>query len=62
MHKSISHGLKAGHKYVIGIDLSVQEFLNEGKGIFDDEGAHRDRSEERDEESGYLIRVVINTG
>ena len=37
--------VKAGHKYVIGIDVSVQEFLNEGKGIFDDERAHRDTSE-----------------
>ena len=36
--------VKAGHKYVIGIDVSVQEFLNEGKGIFDDERAHRDTS------------------
>ena len=30
--------------------------------MFDDEGTDRDRSEERDEESGYLIRVLINTG
>ena len=32
---------------------------NEREGIFDDEGAQRDRSEERDGEFGYFIQVVI---
>ena len=44
------------------IYVTVQKFLNEREGIFDDEGVHGDRSEEKDEEFGNLKRVVIDTG
>ena len=44
------------------IYVTVQKFLNEREWIFDDEGVRGDRSEDRDEEFGNLIRVVINTG
>ena len=54
--------VKAGHEYVISIDFTVQKFLNKREGIFDDKGVHGDRREERDEEFGNLVGVVINTG
>ena len=53
--------VEAGHNYVIGVDVTVQEFLNKRERVLDDEGANRNRSEERNQEFSYFIRIVINT-
>ena len=46
----------------LSVFYQCSEALERKKKIFDDEGVHGKRSEERDEEFGNLIRVVINTG
>ena len=59
------NNVKAGHKYVGGIDISVQEFLNEGETMFDDELIEigvRKGMNAKNLAILYTSRKVINAG